>query len=88
MYQNGHVMKETITIESGEHAQSSTITVTVENESTNAIDEPANIEVEVKSNSYQLKMTQVKWFKKEFLNQQRPRLLKSSLHRPIASYRD
>ena len=48
MHQNGHLMKETVTIESGENAPSSTITVTVENESTNAIDEPANIEVEVK----------------------------------------
>ena len=48
MHQNGHLMKETVTIESGEHAQNSTITVTIENESTNAIDEPPNIEVEVK----------------------------------------
>ena len=48
MHQNGHLMKETVTIESGEHAQNSTITVTIENESMNAIDEPANIEVEVK----------------------------------------
>lgn len=46
--QNGHVLKETLTIESGEHAQNSSITVIVESESTNVIDEPAKIEVEVK----------------------------------------
>ena len=46
--QNGHLIKETVTIESGEHAQNSTITITVEKESTNVIDEPANIEMEVK----------------------------------------
>jgi hypothetical protein len=46
--QSGHLLKETVTIiESGEHVQNSSITVIVENESANAMDEPANIEVEV-----------------------------------------